>query len=327
MRKSECKPEVLGEIINDIINKPEYNELKKFDNIKKAWCEVCGDFISSNTIVRGFQNGVLLILAKASAFVFELNTLKKRYIASIRKALPSYGINDIFFKVGSAADFSQKAPDIVIDELLYRVKENEVMFYNIDNIEVPDDVKNGINLFIDSINYSDPELKQKAYNVSIIVYKVNQYKKRNGYIECKVCSGLFLDETKKSDICVYCSDRLKHSLKMNKTAILEKPWEGYETHSSFYPDISFLEYSYLKNREIDRLKKEMDELILQYVRSESADIFRIIDNKIRTALCLSQSRNYFEANDCGGEFLDLISKVLGQNVKAVYARGMFLSKM
>ena len=327
MQKKECKPEILGEIINIIINKPEYDELKKFDNIKKAWREASGDFISSNTILRGFQNGVLLIFVKASAFVFELNTLKARYIASLRKALPSYGISDIFFKVGSLADFSQKSPDTVVDELLYKVKENEVMFYNIENIEVPEDVKASINLFIDSINYSDPELKQKAYNVSIIVYKVNQYKKRNGYIECKVCSGLFLDETKKSDICIYCADRLKHSLKINKMAIIEKPWESYDIHSSRYPDISFLEYSYIKNCELDIIKKEMDELILQYVHSESSEIFKNIDQKVRTAISLSQSKNYFEMNEPGNEFLNLINQVLGQNVKAVYARGLFLSKM
>ncbi len=345
-RKRQRGPENNFEPINAIADRfvnqlPGADRYRDISLVKKIWQDISGDFIHSNTAVTSLKDGVLVITAASSPFLFHLRSAKKTYIEQINKRVNGALVTEIFYKIGSLKRFDQEKKTM-FDEIRDYAKNNHVMFYEIENIEIPDDVLSSINDFTASLKINDAELCEKITGAAKVIYKVTQYKKRNGYIECAMCASLYFkresgcgasaadgieDNYYGSDnTCEYCRFKLAKMMSGSIKRVLEYPWEDYESHSAKCPDIKFKEFEYIKKREFDRVKTEVETLIRKFIMSESAEIFSELNQKIRLALSLHENYNYFEVKEFGGDRLDLMAAVLGPNARAVYARGAMAVK-
>ncbi len=328
---------IAGRFVNQLPGADRYRDIGL---VKKIWQDISGDYIYSNTAVTSLKDGVLVITAASSPFLFHLRSAKKSYIEQINKRVNGTIVTEIFYKIGSLKRFDEEKKTM-FDEIRDYAKDNQVMFYEIENIEIPDDVLSSINDFTASLKISDRELCEKITGAAKVIYKVTQYKKRNGYLECAMCASLYF----KSDYgggaaadgiednydgadntCQYCRFKLAKMMSGAVKRVLEYPWEDYESHSAKCPDTKFKEFDYIKKREFGRVKTEVEALIKKFIMSESAETFAELNQKIRLALSLYESYNYFEVKEFGRERLDLMAAVLGPNARAVYARGAMAIK-
>lgn len=301
--------------------------------IKKAWPKIAGDFISSNTSIVSLNEGVLIINATASPFLFHLSSFKKKYLNDINSMFPQLAVKEIFFKVGKI-NSGEAVEKCRTEEIIEQAKCDEIKSYNIENIEIAEDALSSIKDFVSSLNISDCELKEKILNAAKTIYKITQYKKRNGYVECDMCSSLFLVKTQnagKNDIiingcCEYCLFKIKTELKKSVLRIKERPWENYEIHVKDFTDVDFREFEYIRKIEFKRAKENVEELIRRYVTEETEESFVLLDENIRRALSLHEHRNYYEVVSFGEKGLDLIANILGPNARAVFARGSMISR-
>jgi len=318
-------PSQIGPAIASVLMEPQFAECRKSADLKKIWKEVAGDFIASNTSVNDFKNGVITIFTKASAFAFQLKSLKAGYISAMNAKCPGLSITEIYFKVGRVTEDVRKKTHV--EEIIERAREEELAHYNIENIEIPADVEAAIKDFVNTLNISDEKLLEKTLEITRNIYKVSQYKKRNGFIECKICDFLH-EAAKNSDgLCDYCKTRMEKTLSACRARIIEKPHESYEKFSEFYPDIKYREFNFVKQLEIERIKKDLAGLIEKYIREETREIFTMVEKSVRTAMSLSENENYFEVSEFGEKKLQRIADVLGPNARTVFAKGMFLSKI
>jgi hypothetical protein len=316
---------------------PGANRYRDISLVKKIWQDISGDFIYSNTAVTSLKDGVLVITAASSPFLFHLRSAKKSYIEQINKRVNNALVTEIFYKIGSLKRPEEKKT--MFDEIRDYAKDNQVMFYEIENIEIPDEVLSSINDFTASLKISDAELCEKITGAAKVIYKVTQYKKRNGYIECAMCASLYYKRTYDcggaagneynyygADTCEYCRFKLAKMMSGAVKMVLEYPWDDYESHAAKCPDTKFKEFEYIKKREFCRVKTEVEVLIKKFIMSESAETFEELNLKIRLALSLYESYNYFEVKEFGQTRLDLMAAVLGPNARAVYARGAMAVK-
>ncbi len=309
---------------------PAAGQYRDINEIKKMWPDISGDFISSNTAVTSFKDGNLVITAASTPFLFHLRSAKKNYISSINQRLGYNAVKEIFYKIGVIRREADIKPSM-FDEIRDYAKKNEVMFYSIENVEIPDDVQASINDFVASLDIKDVELCKKIESAAKVIYKVTQYKKRNGYVECAMCSSLYdktiVSEAREAqDVCEYCRFKLSRSLGAAVKRITSNPWENYEAHTLKCPDTGFREFEYIRKREFMRVKEEVDGLVKKFIMSESAEVFKELDYKIRLALCLYETQNYFEVKEFGAGRLEIMAAALGPNARAVYARGSLAVK-
>jgi len=343
-RKRSRGPENNFEPIN-VIAERYVNQLPGADRyrdlvlVKKIWQDISGDFIYSNTAVTSLKDGVLVITAASSPFLFHLRSAKKSYIEQINERIGAGFLTEIFYKIGSLKRPIEKKT--MFDEIKDYAANNQVMFYEIENIEIPDDVLSSINDFIVSLKIIDAELCEKIMDAAKVIYRVTQYKKRNGYVECAMCASLYYKDAAVSggvemaenrhdwcqaDTCHYCRFKLSKMMAGAIERVINYPWEHYELHAAKCPETKFKEFEYIKKRQLVLVKSEVEILIKKYIISESAETFAELDRKVRQALSLHGSYNYFEVKEFGRDRLDLMAAVLGPNARAVYARGAMAVK-
>ncbi|HOD40959.1 MAG TPA: DciA family protein [Candidatus Wallbacteria bacterium] len=333
-RKTAGGFEPIDAIAQRYVNQlPAAGQYRDINEIKKMWPDISGDFICSNTAVTSLKDGNLIITAASTPFLFHLRSAKKNYINTINQRLGYNAVKEIFYKIGVIRRETDNKPSM-FDEVRDYAKKNEVMFYSIENVEIPDDVQASINDFVASLNIKDSDLCEKIEGAAKVIYKVTQYKKRNGYAECAMCSSLY-DKTIVSDtqeasgdngVCEYCRFKLSRSLGAAVKRITANPWENYEAHTLKCPDTGFREFEYIRKREFMRVKEEVDGLVKKFIMSESAEVFKELDYKIRLALCLYETQNYFEIKEFGAGRLEIMAAALGPNARAVYARGALAVK-
>ncbi len=313
---------------------PESSRYRDFESVKKIWNDISGDFICSNTALTSLKNNILTITAVATPFLFHLNSYKKTYINQINEKAGRIIVADIFYKIGPLK--KEAAQKTMFDELNEYARHNEIIFYEIENIEIPDAVIASINDFTASLNIKDAELAAKITGAAKVIYKVTQYKKRNGFIECAMCASLYEkkddcrrqapDSDAENDICQYCGFKLDNMMHGPVKRIIEFPWENYEAHSAVFPEVKFKEFEYIKKKEFIRAKARTDELVRKFILSESMEDFTALDVQIRLAMSLYENRNYFEIKEFGAAGLDSIAAVLGTNARSVFARGSMIIK-
>ena len=303
--------------------------------VKKIWRDIAGDFIGSNTAITSLKDGNLTITARATPFLFHLRSAKKNYISQINERLRPGAVKEIFYRTGAVKTEAEETT--MFDEIRQSVKRDEVMFYEVENIEVPEDVVSSIVDFVASLKLTDAELAEKMINAAKTIYRMTQYKKRHGYVECAVCSALYYrrsaaaeDGREESgggaDTCDYCEFRLSKMMAGVIKRIAEYPWENFEAHTVKFPDTKFREFEYIRKREFARVKIEVEELVKKFVMSEAPEDFAKLDSKIRLAMSLYENVNYFEIKEFGAARLDRMAAALGPNARAAFTRGAMVAK-
>jgi hypothetical protein len=304
--------------------------------VKKIWLDIAGDFIGSNTAITSLKDGNLTITARATPFLFHLRSAKKNYISQINERLRSGAVKEIFYRIGSVKTEAEETT--LFDEIRQSVKRDEVMFYEVENIEIPGDVVSSINDFVASLKIADAELVEKMITAAKTIYRVTQYKKRHGYVECAVCSALYYKRGAApedgreeagggdADTCQYCGFRLSKMMSGVIKRIVEYPWENYEAHTVKFPDTKFREFEYIRKREFGSVKREVEDLVKKFVMSEAPEDFAKLDSKIRLAMSLYENVNYFEVREFGAARLDKMAAVLGPNARAAFTRGAMVAK-
>lgn len=307
--------------------------------VKKIWRDIAGDFIGSNTAITSLKDGNLTITARATPFLFHLRSAKKNYISQINERLRPGAVKEIFYRIGTVKTEAEETT--VFDEIRQSAKRDEVMFYEVENIEVPDDVVSSIVDFVASLKITDAELAEKMINAAKTIYRVTQYKKRHGYVECSVCSALYYRRSAAAedgreeafgpgggdaDTCDYCGFRLSKMMPGVIKRIVEYPWENYEAHTVKFPDTKFREFEYIRKRELEKVKREVEDLVKKFVMSEAPEDFAKLDSKIRLAMSFYENINYFEIKEFGAARLDKMAAVLGPNARAAFTRGAMVAK-
>lgn len=307
-------------------------EVKIFEKIKKIWFEINGDLVKTHTFPFTLKDETLIVKVSNPPLLFYLNSTKSEYINKINEFLKQKVIKNIIYKISDLPnkDLDEKLSNSLIDKIKNQVKEEKIRLYEINNIEIPKDVMVSIDDFIRSLNIRDNNLSEKIKSATCTIYKVMQYKKRHGYVECVICSTLFKPSNKTNDfenICEYCNLKLTHNLKKSYEHIVKNPWENYETHALKYPDITYKEFEYLKNKELKKIKLEVENLLKKYVMTEKIEDFKELDYKVRYVMSLHEEKNYFEIKEFGEVYLNKIAQVLGVNTKNIFARGNIINKL
>lgn len=313
-------------MIAGLIGQEKFESQRALEVIKKAWKEISGDFIRSNTRVVSFENGVLKISARTGAFVFQLKSMKEQYISGLNRLSAPFKIRDIEFRAGKllpdSASPGPARPDVTRDD----VPGDEGYFDDIENIEVPDDVMASIKAFIESVGFSDGEIREKALRATVDFYRIGQAKRKAGYVECGVCRVLFKPAGERG-VCSGCVTRLRSALVSNRRRIVTLPQESYEEHAANLPGISFGEYSFIREEEFARARMEAESFGRQYISSEDGEIFKKLSSAVRLGLSLRSFRNYLTADKFSDDDIKAIGDHFGPATKAVFIRGMLVAKI
>jgi len=325
-KKIFSSPSEISSIIGGIVGQESFESLRNLEKVKKAWKEAAGDFISRNTGVVAFDKGVLKVNARTGAFVFQLNSLKNQYLSNLNGILGSNCVRDVEFRAGRITSGGY-APDRPVDkERTSDENSGEEVFGGIGEIEVPEDVMTSIKIFIESVGFSDDEIRQRAFNATVDFYRIGQAKRNAGYIECAVCRVLF-DDREKNGICANCKIRLKSVLSADRRRIVERPFESYEQHENAIPGISFGEFSYIQEEEFERAKKEAISSGSEYITGESREVFKKFLTAVRTGLSIKTGNVFLSSDKFTENEVKLIGDYFGPNVRAILVRGMLVTKI
>lgn len=315
---------------------PAAAAMRDLEAVKKIWRDIAGDFICSNTSIASLRDGALTITAIATPFLFHLRSAKVNYIEQINARLRPGAVREIFYRIGPVKGEAAEESGL-FEEARAIAKRGDITSFEIENIEVPSEVISSINDFVGSLKTGDAELDSKIAAAAVTIYKVTQYKKRHGYVECAVCSSLYFKRSEAdneargaaglpNDACEYCGFRITRMMAPAARRINERPWENFEAHSAAFPDTKFREFEYIRKREFEKARDEVDGLVKRFVMSEAPEDFAKLDRAIRLAMSLHGSFNYFEVKEFGPAKLDLMAELLGPNARAAFARGAMVAK-
>ena len=99
-KKDKAKFVHIGSIIDDVLKTYRREPAGELIRVWHVWDGIVGDVISKNAKPGAFNGRILLVYVTSSAWVHQLQFLKKEMIAKLNEALGKSLIDDLKFKIG-----------------------------------------------------------------------------------------------------------------------------------------------------------------------------------------------------------------------------------
>ena len=90
----------IGNIIDDVLKTYRREPDGQLMQVWQTWDRVVGDVVSKNARPAAFKGRMLLVYVTSSAWVHQLQFLKKEIIFKLNEALGKTLIDDLKFKIG-----------------------------------------------------------------------------------------------------------------------------------------------------------------------------------------------------------------------------------
>jgi predicted nucleic acid-binding Zn ribbon protein len=90
----------IGRLIDDVLKKYRPESAGELIQVWQVWDSTVGDIIAQNARPAAFKGRILLVHAASSAWIHQLQFLKKEMIAKLNNALGKALIDDLKFKIG-----------------------------------------------------------------------------------------------------------------------------------------------------------------------------------------------------------------------------------
>lgn len=241
------------------------NEVKNSKDLKKEllksnWEEIVGNALAKRSEIMYIRKETAYLRVENSAWLQQMQFLKKDIIKKINEYLNGVFIKSIFFKIGKKTyrkafvDFQEGLNSIDLDTI---------------NLESEDiyEIKNSLQ------KISDPEYKKKIYNLMIKNRKREIYLLKKGHKRCEKCGALFNLE---SEHCTVCEMKIKKDRERIMYALISrKPIIEYIEMKSIIKDLSKKEFEIANKKYIDKklnqiyiLKREKKEFELKKTVAE-----------------------------------------------------------
>lgn len=100
-------PEALGQVLQNITEERGWNEQLDQEDLIAAWPKFVGEEISAQTLPKSFQDGVLFIECRSTAWATQLRLIRTRLISHLQTEFPHSGIENIRFIQPSAPSWKK----------------------------------------------------------------------------------------------------------------------------------------------------------------------------------------------------------------------------
>ncbi len=99
-KKQKAKFEHIGNILNDVLKSYRRESDADLVRVWQVWDQIVGDVIAQNARPAAFKGKLLLVHVSSSAWIHQLQFLKKEMIEKLNEALGNALIDDLKFKIG-----------------------------------------------------------------------------------------------------------------------------------------------------------------------------------------------------------------------------------
>jgi len=99
-KKRPAKFVHIGSIIGDVLRKYRHETDADLVEVWQIWDDIVGTVIAQNAMPAAFKGRILLVHVSSSAWVHQLQFLKKEMIAKINATVGKTLIEDLKFKIG-----------------------------------------------------------------------------------------------------------------------------------------------------------------------------------------------------------------------------------
>jgi predicted nucleic acid-binding Zn ribbon protein len=90
----------IGNIIDDVLTTYRHEPDGQLMQVWQIWDRVVGDVVSNNAKPAAFKGRLLLVYVTSSAWLHQLQFLKREIIDKLNEALGKARIDDLKFKIG-----------------------------------------------------------------------------------------------------------------------------------------------------------------------------------------------------------------------------------
>jgi predicted nucleic acid-binding Zn ribbon protein len=99
-RRQRAKAEHIGDVLDQLLHslRPEFNA--RVTELWLAWPAVVGPAVSDNTRPVAVNNRTLLVHVSSSAWLHQLQFLKREILQGLNAAVEAVDLDDIVFKIG-----------------------------------------------------------------------------------------------------------------------------------------------------------------------------------------------------------------------------------
>jgi len=219
--------------IKDIVqNEVKNSKIFKENTLYSNWKIIAGDNLAKKTYPMYIKDRKLTVVVENSAWLQQMNFIKKQLIENINDFLGGVLVEEIYFKIG-------KNRRTKIESSEYKDKNkidtSDIILSGEDILSIKESIKEIENI----------ELKEKMYKLISKNRKREIYLLKNGYKACRNCGTLFNLE---SDICELCLMKINHNLRVRVIRLLKK-----------YPRIKFIDAKHKINELTIRIYDEEKE--------------------------------------------------------------------
>ena len=99
-KKRQVKFVHISSVIGDVLKKYRHETDAELMQVWQIWDDIVGTVIAQNAKPAAFKGRILLVHVTSSAWVHQLQFLKKEMIAKLNEALGKSLIDDLKFKIG-----------------------------------------------------------------------------------------------------------------------------------------------------------------------------------------------------------------------------------
>ena len=99
-KKQKAKFEHIGNILADVLKSYRRESDADLVRVWQVWDQIVGDVIAQNARPAAFKGKILLVHVSSSAWIHQLQFLKKEMIEKLNEALGNALIDDLKFKIG-----------------------------------------------------------------------------------------------------------------------------------------------------------------------------------------------------------------------------------
>ena len=99
-KQDKAKLEHIGSIIDDVLKSCRREHDGELIRVWNVWDDIVGEVISKNAKPAAFKGRTLLVYVTSSAWVHQLQFLKKQMIVKLNEALGKSLIDELKFKIG-----------------------------------------------------------------------------------------------------------------------------------------------------------------------------------------------------------------------------------
>ena len=92
------KAKSIKEIVSEYLEGTNFNEINETVNLEKAWENLTGKIISTNTKIIGLKKGVLIIKTSNPIWRNELSMQKKELLSQFNQSQTNFNIKELIFR-------------------------------------------------------------------------------------------------------------------------------------------------------------------------------------------------------------------------------------